>query len=784
MDSTLKISLPPVESRCTDVLTDVLRGHQGIHRVEFDINSGRLKVEYDPRLLAPERALYLVRQSAQVATQRVIQCAVKQEFGLEACAHCTLEMRDMLLRHYRSAAELPQATFQDGVMLASLGAGDETAIVEEKVVPLPEKAEARPFLTPEKVELLFTILTAVFGLTAWIGAKAGLPAWAVAMFYAVAYFFGGYFGLLASLEALKEKVLNVDLLMILAALGAAVIGSPAEGVTLLFLFSLSNTLQAYAMDRSRKAIQKLLDLRPPVATVRRGSRLEVVPVEKLRLGDIVVVRPGERFPIDGEVVQGESDVNQATITGESVPVHKASGDTVFAATLNGSGALEIRVTRLAKDTTLARIVQLVEEAQSAKANTQRALDTFEQYYAYFVLGAAVLLILVPWLVLKEPFQPTFYRAMTWLVVASPCALVISTPASILSAIANAARNGVLFKGGVHLEKTASLRAVAFDKTGTLTSGQPSLQMVYALDGDEDGLLSLAAAVESRSEHPLARAVVNAAQQRGLSPLHAYDFRAITGQGVEARVEWKGGMPMIWIGGERLFQEREIPIPAELQEKARQWEEMGQTVMFVYCAEAGGEGCSEGFLGLLAIADTLREDAVAMIRGLKAIGIERVVMLTGDNPRVAAQIAARAGVDEFHAGLLPQDKVTILRQLRERYGAIAMVGDGINDAPSLATADVGIAMGGAGADVAIETADVVLMSSDLRKIPFAIELARQAQRIVRQNLTFALAVIVLLVASAFGLNLPLPLGVVGHEGSTVIVVLNGLRLLGYRGKKVG
>lgn len=781
MDSTLKISLPPVESRCTDVLTDVLRGHQGIHRVEFDINGGQLKVEYDPRLLAPERALYLMRQSAQVATQRVMQCAVKQEFGLEACAHCTLEMRDMLLRHYRSAAKLPQATFQDGVMLASLGSGNETAIVEEKVIPLPEKAKARPFLTAEKVELLFTILTAVFGLTAWIGAKAGLPDWAVAMFYAVSYFFGGYFGLLASLEALKEKVLNVDLLMILAALGAAVIGSPAEGVTLLFLFSLSNTLQAYAMDRSRKAIQKLLDLRPPVATVRRGSRLEVVPVEKLRLGDIVVVRPGERFPIDGEVVQGESDVNQATITGESVPVHKASGETVFAATLNGSGALEIRVTRLAKDTTLARIVQLVEEAQSAKANTQRALDTFEQYYAYFVLGAAVLLILIPWLVLREAFQPTFYRAMTWLVVASPCALVISTPASILSAIANAARNGVLFKGGVHLEKTASLKAVAFDKTGTLTSGQPSLQMVYALDGDEEGLLSLAAAVESRSEHPLARAVVNAAQQRGLSPLHAYDFRAITGQGVEARVEWKGGMPMIWIGGERLFQEREIPIPAELQEKARQWEEMGQTVMFVYCADAGGDGCSKGFLGLLAIADTLREDAVAMIRGLKTIGIERVVMLTGDNPRVAAQIAARAGVDEFHAGLLPQDKVTILRQLRERYGAVAMVGDGINDAPSLATADVGIAMGGAGADVAIETADVVLMSSDLRKIPFAIQLARQAQRIVRQNLTFALAIIVLLVASAFGLNLPLPLGVVGHEGSTVIVVLNGLRLLGYRGK---
>lgn len=779
MELETKISLPPAEVRCTEVLTDTLRGYQGIRSVELDVNKGQLKLEYDPRLLAPERALGLVRQSAQVAAERILQCASRQEFGAEACAHCALEMREVLLQQYRAAAGLPQASFENGVMVASLNVGEgERAIVEQTALPLPEKAETRPLLPAEKVELLFTILTAVFGLAGWIGARAGLAGWTVILLYAFSFFFGGYFGLLASLEALKEKMLNVDLLMILAALGAAFIGAPAEGVTLLFLFSLSNTLQAYAMDRSRKAIQKLLDLRPAVATVRRGSRLEVVPVEKLRLGEVVLVRPGERFPIDGEVIQGESEVNQATITGESVPVHKAPGDMVFAATLNGSGALEVRVTRLARDTTVARIVQLVEEAQSAKANTQRALDTFEQYYAFFVIGAAILLILIPWLVLGQPFYPTFYRAMTWLVVASPCALVISTPASILSAIANAARNGVLFKGGVHLEKTASLKAVAFDKTGTLTTGQPALQRIEALHVDEESLLTLAAAVESRSEHPLARAVVYAAQQRGLSLPPTFDFRAITGQGVEARVEWNGDMPMIWIGGERLFSERRVPIPAPLQEKAREWEEMGQTVMFVYCAEASSEGCPRGFLGLLGIADSLREDAIAMIRGLKAVGIERVIMLTGDNPRVAAQIAAQAGVDEFHASLLPQDKVTMLRQLRERYGAIAMVGDGINDAPSLATADVGIAMGGAGADVAIETADVVLMSSDLRKIPFAIQLARRAQRVVRQNLTFALAVIVLLVASAFGLNLPLPLGVVGHEGSTVIVLLNGLRLLGY------
>jgi len=363
------------------------------------------------------------------------------------------------------------------------------------------------------------------------------------------------------------------------------------------------------------------------------------------------------------------------------------------------------------------------------------------------------------------------------VVASPCALVISTPASILSAIANAARNGVLFKGGAHLEKTASLKAVAFDKTGTLTSGAPSLNEVYAAEGDSASLLRLAGAVEARSEHPLAKAITAAAHEKFSELPAAESFRAITGQGVEARVE----NSLVWLGNERLFAERDVEISAALLEKARAWEEEGQTVMFVYQAQQSQS--REGrFLGLLAVSDTLRSDALEMVKGLKSAGVERVVMLTGDNPRVAAKMAAKAGVDEFHAGLLPQDKVTVLRSLQRKYGPVAMVGDGVNDAPSLAAADIGIAMGGGGTDVAIETADVVLMSDDLRKIPFAIGLARRAEKVVWQNIVFALAVIVLLVASAFGAALPLPLGVLGHEGSTVLVVLNGLRLLAYRGER--
>jgi len=769
-----QFSSPPEGTRCTDVLTDTLRGYQGIQQVEFDLQSGQLKATYDPRILSAEHALHLVRQAGQTAATRVAQCAAKRELGTAACAGCVGAMGQALLQTYQAAAQLPTATIQNGEILARLPSTleGESALVSAEALLQPPKAEEKKSLLPaDKMEMIFTLVNAISGLAAWLGSMNGLNPTAVSILYALSYFAGGYFGLLASLEALKEKTLNVDLLMILAALGAAVVGSPAEGAMLLFLFSLSNTLQSYAMDRSRKAIEKLLDLRPSVATVRRGSRLVTLPVEQLTLGDVVLVRPGERFPIDGEVLEGESDVDQATITGESLPVHKAPGDSVFASTMNGSGALEIRVTRLAQDTTLARIVQMVEAAQATKANTQRALDDFEQKYAVFVLAAAALLIAIPWLLLGHPFQPTFYRAMTWLVVASPCALVISTPASILSAIANAARHGVLFKGGVHLEKTASLKVLAFDKTGTLTSGQPEVTQVYALNGDENELLRLAGALEARSEHPLARAIVAAAHRVHPALPSATDFRAIPGQGVEACLEDS----LYWMGNERLFSERGVSLPAPLLERARQMEENGQTAMYLYNHSAGQ------FIGLVAVADTLRPDAVEMIRGLKAVGIERVVMLTGDNPRVAAKIAAKAGVDEFHAGLLPQDKVTVLKELRRKYGAVAMVGDGVNDAPSLATADVGIAMGGGGTDVAIETADVVLMSDDLRKIPFAIGLARRAQTVVWQNLTFALAVIVLLVASAFGLSLPLPLGVVGHEGSTVLVVLNGLRLLTYRGQ---
>lgn len=759
--------------RCTDILSDTLEGYAGIKQVDFDLENGNLKLSYDSQIISDEHAVRLVNQAGKRAWQRVRQCVLKNEAG---CEGCVAAMRDELFKRYQSLAHLqviPSTNFQNGLVSIQLDNVLETGVqsVETEAEPAvpSERTREIPFFRRERLEVIFTAVNAASTLTAFLGSQLGLVPLVVTILYVIAYLSGGYYGLMDGLAVLRERRLDVNLLMIFAALGAAIIGQPVEGAALLFLFSLSNTLQSFAMDRSRKAIEKLLELRPPKAVVRRGSRIISLPVEKLIVGDVVLVQPGERFPIDGEVISGSSTADQSTITGESIPVQKEAGSPVFAGTLNGNGALEIRVTRLAKDTTLAKIVSLVEEAQGNKAKTQRMLDNFEQVYAVFVLLGAVLLVLVPAFLFREAFYPTFYRAMTWLVVASPCALVISTPASILSAIANGARRGILFKGGVYLEQSALIKVVAFDKTGTLTNGEPALTGLTPCPGvSEMELLRLAAAAEARSEHPLASAIVHAAQRQGIQLPVSHQFQAIPGQGVEAIVE---GKP-VWIGNERLFHERGIHIPDDIRVQVQMNESQGQTVMIARAADE--------WLGVLAVADTLREDAADLVAALKSQGVEHVVMLTGDNERVAANIAARAGVDEYHAGLLPQDKVQILKSLREKFGATAMVGDGVNDAPALATADIGIAMGGAGTDVALETSDVVLMGDNLHNLPYAIGLARKARRTVWQNLAFAMAVIIVLVMTTFGAHLPLPLGVVGHEGSTVLVVLNGLRLLAYRG----
>jgi Cd2+/Zn2+-exporting ATPase len=473
-----------------------------------------------------------------------------------------------------------------------------------------------------------------------------------------------------------------------------------------------------------------------------------------------------------------------------MPVTKSVNDLVFAGTINQSGSLDVRVTKLAGESTIAKLIRMVEEAQEQKAPTERFLDIFEQWYALGVIAFTILLIVVPWLVFKQPFGETFYRAITVMVVASPCALIISTPASILSAIANAARKGILFKGGAHLEQAAKIDVVAFDKTGTLTEGKPTVTDVTIIPmiGDpaevnhpreadqENVLLMLAAAVESRSEHPLALAIVAKAKHRNLQLLDISNFQTTVGKGVRAKVNFMGGIE-IAVGSPRYFDVLKTKGIEHAMREVERLQDEGKTSVLV--AKINGDNAN--VLGVIAIADVIRPHSAEVVSELKSLGVSRVVMLTGDNPRVASAMAKRAGIDSFFADLLPEDKVAKIKELRggaKGDRVVAMVGDGVNDAPALATASLGVAMGAAGTDVALETADIVLMSDDLKRIPYVIALSRQARKVVLQNVIFSVGVMVVLVLAALGLSIPLPLGVVGHEGSTVLVCLNGLRLLGF------
>lgn len=633
-------------------------------------------------------------------------------------------------------------------------------------------------------QLLCVEATFVFmmlgGFVTWVDLPARLAPW----LFLAAYLTGGWRGTIKGVRSLLGGTVDVDLLMILAALGAAYVNHAFEGAMLLFLFSLSNTLQEMAIERSRSAISALMKLRPETALCKRGGETKLVKIDELIVGDVVLVRPGESIPVDGVVTEGTSSVNQASITGESLPVEKKPGDTLFAGTLNEQGGLEMRVAKIATESTLAKLIELVEKAQGQKATTQRFLEKAEQGYALGVILFTVSLIIVPIYILHEPFATAFYRAMTVMVVASPCALVISTPASILSAIAAGARRGVLFKGGAYLEKAAHLEIIAFDKTGTLTEGRPvvtDLQVIIHPDHSpaqigcsKEELLWLAAAVEARSEHPVARAIVAEAKRRFMPIERCVKFQSVAGHGVSAEVVGR----RIAVGNLKYFDGYESPERTALEEQMNLLHDAGKTGMLV--GEILGEETrpTVRYLGFIAVADKVRAEAPAIIARLRALGVKRIVMLTGDGKRVATAVGKACGVDEVHADLLPQDKVRVITKLKE-LGQTAMIGDGVNDAPALATADVGIAMGAAGTDVAMETADIVLMSDALDAIPFTLALSRRARTVVFQNLSFALGVIVVLIISALGFALPLPLGVVGHEGSTVLVCLNGLRLLRFK-----
>lgn len=589
--------------------------------------------------------------------------------------------------------------------------------------------------------------------------------------YVISYTVGGWIKAKEGLETLfKERDLDVNLLMIAAALGAASIGYWNEGAMLIFIFALSGALESYTMERSRKDISSLMELQPETALRLEGGEMVSVSISKLQIGDLILVKPGELIPADGQVYRGGSSVNQSSITGESVPVDKEIGDEVFAGTLNGEGVLYIEVTKSAESTLFAKIVKLVSEAENEVPESERFIKRFEAVYARIVVGVtAGLLLAAP--LFGWDWDTSFYKAMVFLVVASPCALVSSIMPAMLSAISNRARKGVLFKGGAHVENLAGTSVVAFDKTGTLTLGEPQVTDFIA-DGewDRQELLGICASVESMSKHPLAQAVVRKANEEGIQLLPAENAQSITGWGMQAEVDgtlWKIGKSDVLDGekaGTAVAAGAGIPDWNALRSRL---ESEGKTVSVVLQGER--------IAGMIALQDAVRPQAAAAVKKLQAMGI-KVAMLTGDRKATAEVIARKTGVDMVFPDLLPEDKVKHVKRLREEHGQVVMVGDGVNDAPALATATVGIGMGMSGSGTALEVADAVLMNDNIEEIAGTIFVARRAQRIVKQNMIFAVTVILTLIAANFIEGVPLPLGVVGHEGSTILVILNGLRLL--------
>ena len=600
---------------------------------------------------------------------------------------------------------------------------------------------------------------------------AGLapPAFQTAVF-ATAIALGGWFLLPGAWRALRQLRPNIALLMVIAVLGAAVIGEWAEAATVVFLFGLAEWLEGWADRRADRATRALLELAPDTARVRQeDGRFDERPVGEVALGAIVSVQSGQRIPLDGVVTRGNSAVNQAPITGESVPVEKAPGATVFAGTINGQGSLEIEVTKAAGDTTLAKIIRLVEQAQSQKAPTQRFVDTFARYYTPAVTVAALLIFLVPPLFLGGDWNVWLYRACVLLIIACPCALVISTPVSIVAGLTALTRRGVLVKGGAHLETLARLRALAVDKTGTITEGKPRVSDVVALaPATAAEVIRIAAAIDEDSSHPLAQAVVAYAQEKKIRPAKADDYKSHLGRGAEATID---GLPC-FVGNHRFAHELGVCTPA-LEVRLAEIEKNGQSVVIV--GHRPHEGRGGDVLGIMAVGDTVRVKAKDAITALHAAGIAKVIMLSGDNQRTVAHIARQVGIDEARGDLLPDDKVAAIIQLREQHRFVAMVGDGVNDAPAMATANLGIAMGAAGTDAAIETADVALMQDDLGQIAEAIRLGQRTLGIIRFNIAFSLGLKALFLVLALAGHTSLWLAILADTGATLLVVANSLRL---------
>ncbi len=614
-------------------------------------------------------------------------------------------------------------------------------------------------------KVLFSLASGAFLLAGWLVGFTAAPPLVSRALYVASLLSGGYFfGREAVEDLIFERRVGIELLMSVAAVVAALMGAPAEGAMLAFLYSISEAAEGYTEERTRSAVRALMDLAPKTALVLLDGREVETPVEEIAVGDVFLVRPGEAVPTDGRVRAGRSGVNEAPVTGESVPVEKGPGDPVYAGSINGEGALEVEATKVFADNTISRIIRMVEEAQERKGSSERFIERFGRRYSPAVLALGVLIAVGPPALFAASWSVWILRATVFIVAAAPCALVISIPITMVATLGRAARDGVLIKGGIYVEELAKVRVAAFDKTGTLTTGRPEVTDVRAWGArTAREALAAAAAVERQSEHPLARAVVRRAEREGVAPVPVEDFRALTGAGATARLE---GRPT-FVGSPALFAERLGRDLSDVEPEIRRLQGEGKTVVLV--------GTETELYGLIALRDHLRPDAPRVLAELRRRGL-RVAMLTGDNRRTAEALARELGLDEVYAGLKPDEKALQVRRLHERYGHVAMVGDGVNDAPALAEATVGVAMGAIGTDVAMETADVVLMADDLDKLVYALDLARKNGRVVRQNLWLSALVIGALVVGAVAGAFTLPVAVVGHELSEFAVIGSGLRML--------
>ncbi|WP_432800038.1 heavy metal translocating P-type ATPase [Poriferisphaera sp. WC338] len=818
---------PDEGDRCTQRLLEAVRGSSGVmaaHLISGDEHEGgKLCLHYDPNRIDLSRLRDLVVQSGADITKR---------YG-----HVIERVRGV--RHERHARTIEVGLNRvNGILEASVNSDglvrvefDRTMIkqeqieaamvqheleVEETIYPRGEKVSEKVTQDEDKVraphehkhdhggscggeehshggilgeksELIYAILSGVLFfmgvLLVWLTAA---PGWVTTTVFAGTYYFGGWYTLKDAVASIRVGRFEIDFLMLVAAAGAAYLGLVEEGAFLLFLFSLGHALEHYALGRARRAIKSLTELAPKTATVLRNGKEETVGIESIKICDTVVVRPDERIAVDGFVIKGNTSVDQAAITGESLPVEKNPVEEadaavedpdvvdrshrVFAGTINGAGAIEVMTTRGVEDTTLARLVRLVTEAETLKSPTQKLTSAFERYYVPAVI-IFVILLLFAWVILPEDFNESLYRAIAVLVAASPCALAIATPSAVLSGIASAAKGGVLMKGGGPLEVMGSVEAIAFDKTGTLTVGKPQLTDVVAADGvDEKKLLNAAIAIEKQSNHPLASAIVRDGLERLGSelPENATEVQSVTGKGVIGQY---AGTQVLVGKAEMMSGKLDNGDVGQMNQMVEQLSGQGRTTMVVVQEEQ--------LLGVLGVMDIPREKAEQAVKDLRAAGVKQQIMITGDNQRVADAVAESVGLDEAKGDLLPEDKLNYVRELKDKY-VIAMVGDGVNDAPAMATASVGIAMGAAGSDVALETAEVALMSDKLEMLPFAIRLGRGAKNIIKQNLWISLGMVgVLIPSTLFGLSIG-P-AVVLHEGSTVLVVFNALRLLRIRSK---